>query len=269
MFAPMFETQFAKAQNGEQEGGRVRIGGDWNTVVNGVPSVNAPLLPPGLGVTELPDSMSNTTIRVGIVEDDSTMRENLSELINGTPNLRCVARCSSAEEAEELLRVIKPQVVLMDINLPRKNGIYCVTKLRSQLPKTQFIMLTIEEDADQVFESLKAGATGYLVKHTPAQEILDAIIEVNSGGSPMSSHIARKVVTAFNKPTRSDQPDIGLTPRENDVLRLLAKGHRSKEIGDEMGVTAGTVNTHVRNIYEKLHVRSRAEAVAKYLGQTN
>ena len=168
-----------------------------------------------------------------------------------------------------MLRVIKPEVVLMDINLPRKNGIYCVTKLRSQLPNTQFIMLTIEEDADQVFESLNDQATGYLVKHTPAQEILDAIIEANSGGSPMSSHIARMVVTTFRHTPADVASDLRLSLREEEVLRLLAKGHRSKEIAEELGIGVGTVNTYVRQIYEKLHVRSRAEAVARFVGSEN
>lgn len=205
-------------------------------------------------------------IRVAIVEDDRLVRENLALLITETPGFSCVASCSSAEEALHYLPTILPDVVLMDIHLPGKSGIDCVAQLRSRVPKTQVIMLTIEEDSDQVFESMKAGATGYLVKHVSPREILDAITEVHAGGAPMSSHIARKVVTAFRQPEPRDGVQVRLSPREEDVLRLLAKGHRSKEIADDMGVSVGTVNTHVRHIYEKLHVRSRAEAVARFVG---
>jgi len=154
----------------------------------------------------------------------------------------------------------------MDIHLPGHSGIACVARLRTLLPQTHVIMLTIEEDSEQVFESLKAGATGYLVKHVAPREILEAVAEVHHGGAPMSSHIARKVVTAFRQPASGTGPDLRLSPREEEVLRLLARGHRSKEIADELGVGLGTVNTYVRHIYEKLHVRSRAEAVARLVG---
>jgi DNA-binding NarL/FixJ family response regulator len=155
----------------------------------------------------------------------------------------------------------------MDIHLPGRSGVACVARLRDLLPQTQVIMLTIEEDVEQVFESLKVGATGYLVKHVTPDEIQAAIKEVHGGGAPMSSHIARKVVTAFRQPTPVEGPDLNLSPREAEVLRLLAKGHRSKEIAEELGVSVGTVNTYVRHIYEKLHVRSRAEAVARLVGR--
>src|SRR6267378_2167798 len=204
---------------------------------------------------------------VAIVEDDWAVRENLALLISKAPGFSCVATCESAEEALLRLPSLAPDVVLMDINLPGKDGISCVAALREVLRKTQVIMLTIEEDSDQVFESMKAGATGYLVKHVSPREILDAITEVHAGGAPMSSHIARKVVTAFRQPEPRNGAQVRLSPREEDVLRLLAKGHRSKEIADDMGVSVGTVNTHVRHIYEKLHVRSRAEAVARFVGR--
>ena len=207
------------------------------------------------------------SIRVAIVEDDRAVRENLTVLINAAPGFACVASCDSAEAAWEWLPAIAPEVVLMDIHLPGHSGITCVARLRTLLPKTQVIMLTIEEDTEQVFESMKAGATGYLVKHAAPQEILEAVAEVQRGGAPMSSHIARRVVTAFRQPLRPENPDLKLSPREEEVLRLLAKGHRSKEIAAELGIVLGTVNTYVRNIYEKLHVRSRAEAVAKYFGK--
>jgi len=206
------------------------------------------------------------SIRVAIVEDDRSVRENLAVLIGAVPGFSCVASCGSAEEAWQRLPVIMPNVVLMDIHLPGHSGITCVARLRTLLPQTQVIMLTIEENSEQVFESMKAGATGYLVKHAAPQEILDAVAEVHHGGAPMSSHIARKVVTAFRRAPRSENAELNLSPREEAVLRLLAKGHRSKEIADELSISSGTVNTHVRHIYEKLHVRSRAEAVARFVG---
>jgi DNA-binding NarL/FixJ family response regulator len=207
------------------------------------------------------------SIRVAIVEDDRAVRENLAVLIDAAPGFSCVAGCASAEEAWQRLPILAPDVVLMDIHLPGRSGIACVARLRTLLPQSHVIMLTIEEDSEQVFESMKAGATGYLVKHASPREILEAVVEVHSGGAPMSSHIARKVVTAFRQSSETGDEGLRLSPREEEVLRLLAKGHRSKEIADEIGVGLGTVNTYVRHIYEKLHVRSRAEAVAKLMGR--
>ena len=206
------------------------------------------------------------SIRVGIVEDDCSVRENLALLIDSAPGFSCVAACASAEEALKRLFDAGPDVVLMDIHLPGQSGIECVARLRRLLPQTQVIMLTVEEDSERVFESLKAGAAGYLVKHVSPEEILEAVAGVHRGGAPMSSHIARMVVTAFRQPPRSGGADESLTAREEDILRLLAKGNRSKEIADQLNIGSGTVNTHVRHIYEKLHVRSRAEAVARYVG---
>jgi len=202
-------------------------------------------------------------IRVAIVEDDQVVRENLSLLINATAGFSCVASCVSGEEALERLGKAAPEVVLMDIHLPGQSGITCVGRLRALLPQVQVIMLTIEEDSEQVFESLKAGATGYLVKHVSPNEILEAVAEVHRGGAPMSSQIARKVVTTFRDEPTFDKPVVQLSPREAEVLRFLAKGLRSKEIAKALEVSVGTINTYVRHIYEKLHVRSRAEAVAR------
>jgi DNA-binding NarL/FixJ family response regulator len=207
------------------------------------------------------------SIRVGIVEDDRRVRENLALLIDSAPGFSCVAACASAEEALKLLSDAVPDVVLMDIHLPGQSGIQCVARLRRVLPRTQVIMLTVEEDTEQVFESLKAGATGYLVKHVTPEEILEAVAEVHCGGAPMSSHIARRVVTAFRQPPRAGSAEESVTTREAEILRLLAKGNRSKEIADQLNISTGTVNTHVRHIYEKLHVRSRAEAVARYVSR--
>lgn len=205
------------------------------------------------------------SVRVALVEDEPAVRENLALLIDAAPGFRCVARCPTAAAALRDLPTTDPDVVLMDINLPDRSGIECVTRLRRLLPKAQVIMLTVEEDPERVFESLKAGATGYLVKHVRPEEILEAIGRVHAGGAPMSSHIARMVVTAFREPPASGGEDLKLSPREEDILRLLARGHRSKEIADDLSIGVGTVNTHIRHIYEKLHVRSRAEAVARYL----
>jgi DNA-binding NarL/FixJ family response regulator len=155
----------------------------------------------------------------------------------------------------------------MDINLPGKSGIECVRELKRVLPATQFLMLTIEEDSQRVFESLQAGATGYLVKNLPPEKILEAVAEVQRGGSPITSHIARLIVRSFHQPKPKHPPETNLTPRESEILSLLARGYRSKEIADELAISVPTVNTHVRNVYEKLHVRSRAEAVARFLGQ--
>jgi DNA-binding NarL/FixJ family response regulator len=202
-------------------------------------------------------------IRVAVVEDDRVVRENLAILINAAPGFVCVKTCPSAEEALKGLPAARPDVVLMDIHLSRWSGIECVVRLRPLLPNTQIIMLTVEENPERVFDSLKAGASGYLVKNRPPEEILAAVEEVHRGGAPMSSHIARMVVAAFRQSPSTPGADLPVSPREEEILRLLAKGHRSKEIADELGISAGTVNTHVRHIYEKLHVRSRAEAVAR------
>jgi DNA-binding NarL/FixJ family response regulator len=202
------------------------------------------------------------SIRVAIVEDEESVRENLAVLVGDAPGFSCVAKCASAEEAWQVLPKVMPEVALMDIHLPGRSGIACVERLRKLLPQTQIIMLTIEEDSDRVFESLKAGATGYLVKHATPREILEAVAEVYRGGAPMSSGIARKVVSAFRQAVPAEA-DLHLSTREEEVLRWLARGHRSKEIAEELGMGTGTVNTHIRHIYEKLHVRSRAEAVAR------
>ena len=204
------------------------------------------------------------SIHVGIVEDNRSVRENLAEFIEGTPGFACVAACATAEEALRKLPAIRPDVALVDINLPGKSGVDFVKEFRGLCPGTQLIMLTVEAESARVFESLKAGATGYLVKHVAAEEILEAIREVHAGGAPMSSQVARMVVGTFREPPPTRATDVQLSVRETEILGLLAKGHRSKEIADVLGIGVGTVNTHVRHIYEKLHVRSRAQAVARY-----
>lgn len=204
-------------------------------------------------------------IRVALVEDNASVREGLAALIDGSPGFRCVASVRTAEEALQRLPGIQPDVVLMDINLPRLSGIECTRALKDRIPATQVVMLTIEEDGQRVFESLEAGATGYLVKNTPPAGILEAIQEVHRGGSPMSGPIARLIVRTFHRPPPATRPDARLTPREEEVLTLVARGFRSKEVAEALDIGVHTVETHLRNIYEKLHVRSRVEAVARFL----
>jgi DNA-binding NarL/FixJ family response regulator len=209
------------------------------------------------------------SISVSIVEDDSSVRTSLAKLINSSPGYRCVSHHSSAENALQEIPKVKPDVALMDINLPGLNGVECVVRLKPQLPGTQIIMLTVYQNTEHIFNALAAGATGYLLKQTPPAELLAAIREVHGGGSPMSSHIARKIVQSFQKLAPVAQETENLSPREAQVLDLLAKGYLYKEIADMTKITYATVHTHIRHIYEKLHVRSRTEAVAKHLGQKN
>jgi DNA-binding NarL/FixJ family response regulator len=204
-------------------------------------------------------------ITVAIVEDDHRVRESLCVLINGTENIRCISTHSSGEEALEDIFYKKPDVVLMDINLPGMSGIDCVRKLKAALPKTQILMLTMYEDDEKVFQSLVAGASGYLVKRTSPSELLNAIQEVHSGASPMSGKIARTVVEYFHKRQNASPQQEPLSRREEEILRLLAKGYRYKEIADALAISFETVRSHLKNIYDKLHVRSRTEAVVKYL----
>jgi|KBSSwiStaDraftv2_1062776.scaffolds.fasta_scaffold446050_2 DNA-binding NarL/FixJ family response regulator len=211
------------------------------------------------------DCAAMMSIRVAIVEDNASMRVNLAEFIHGTPGYSCVSACASAEEALRLVPSSAADVALVDINLPGRSGLELVRELRQINPRLQIIMLTVEADQKRIFEALKAGATGYLVKHVHPEEILEAIREVQTGGAPMSSQVARMVVSAFREPAPEKAPELQLSAREAEILRLLACGDRSKEIAEKLGIGVGTVNTHIRHVYEKLHVRSRAEAVARFL----
>lgn len=206
------------------------------------------------------------SVRVALVEDDSSIRNALEIVLNGAPGFECVGAFASAEDALARLAGVSPQVVLMDIQLPRMSGVDCVRALKERHPEIQILMLTVFEDDELVFESLAAGATGYLLKRTPPGEILEAIAEVNRGGSPMSSYIARKVVQSF-RPSRQAGEKLPLSERERQILQQLAKGYRYKEIADALDISLDTVRTHLRRIYEKLHVHSRTEAVVKFLGR--
>ena len=206
-------------------------------------------------------------IRVSIVEDNNRVRNSLARLIELSDGFKCVSEHSTAEEAMTALPKAHPDVVLMDINLPGMNGVECVRQLKPMLPSTQVMMLTVYENTDLIFQALSAGATGYLLKQTPPGELLAAVREVHGGGSPMTGHIARKVVASFQQSGNSSREFENLTPREKEVLDHLAKGYLYKEIADVMAISYDTVHTHIRKIYEKLHVRSRTEAVAKHLGR--
>jgi DNA-binding NarL/FixJ family response regulator len=203
---------------------------------------------------------------ISIVEDNEQLRGTLVRLLNKTEEFRCVSNYPSAEAALEGLPNDRPAIVLMDINLPGLNGVECVRRLKQVLPATQVVMLTAYEDTENIFNALAAGASGYLLKRAPRAELLDAIREVLRGGSPMSSHIARKVVQSFQKPAASPQPaEHNLSTREQEVLDCLSQGFLYKEIAEKLGISYETVHTYIRRIYEKLQVRTRTEAVAKFL----
>ena len=207
------------------------------------------------------------TLGVSVVEDDEDIRANLIHLITHGPGLRLVSEHASAEEALAQLRTAVPDVVIMDIHLPGMSGIDCVRRLKSELPQIQILMLTVYEDSDQIFQSLRAGASGYLLKRTPGAKILEAIRDVHAGGSPMSSHIARKVVQFFNQISQPAPHLETLSDREKEVLGLLSRGQLYKQIAESLGITLDTVRKHLQSIYQKLHVHSRTEAVVKYLQQ--
>lgn len=206
-----------------------------------------------------------TPIKVSVVEDDDEVRQSLVVLINGSEGYTCVSSHRSAEDAVLGIPTRQPDVVLMDINLPRQSGIECVRQLKAQLPELQFLMLTMYEDPDLIFKSLAAGASGYLLKRTSPAKILEAIVEVRQGGAPMSSKIARVVVQYFQQLKGPDPKTESLSRREKELLDLLAQGYRYKEIAESLGISFDTVRAHLRNIYHKLQVRSRTEAVVKYL----
>ena len=201
-------------------------------------------------------------IKIAIVEDGTVIRQGLERLLNRSKEFCCAGCYACAETAIEGIAQYIPDVVLMDINLPGMNGVECVRQLKPRYPKLQIVMLTIYDNLEQVFEALSAGATGYLLKQTPPEALLEALRDVAQGGSPMSSQIARKVVQSFHASTSSNNEVEKLSDREKNVLDLLAKGFLLKEIAEQMGLGYDTVRTYVRRIYEKLHVHSRAQAVA-------
>ncbi len=202
---------------------------------------------------------------ISIVEDNDQLRGTLVRLLNREEGFRCVSNYGSAEAALESLPNDKPNVVLMDINLPGINGVECVRRHKQLLPETLVVKLTAYEDTENIFNALAAGAAGYLLKRAPRSELIEAIHEVSRGGSPMTTHIARKVVQSFQKAGPSTQPTENLSAREQEVLDYLSQGLMYKEIAEKLGISYETVHTYIRRIYEKLQVRTRTEAVAKFL----
>jgi RNA polymerase sigma factor (sigma-70 family) len=204
-------------------------------------------------------------INVSIVEDSDKFRETLARVLNRAEGFRCISHYPNAEDALKSLPGDKPDVVLMDINLPGMNGVECVRQLKQTVPTIQVIMLTVYEDTENIFNALAAGASGYMLKRTSRNELLDAIREVHRGGSPMTTHIARKVVQSFQRTAPAASATESLSPREQEVLDCLAQGFLYKEIAEKLSISYETVHTYIRRIYEKLQVRTRTEAVAKFL----
>jgi DNA-binding NarL/FixJ family response regulator len=214
------------------------------------------------------DSIRGMPISVSIVEDNPGTRNNLVALLNSEPQLRLLNAYASGEEAVRgILPVGAPDVVVVDIKLPGMSGIECVAKLKAEIPGLRVLILTTYQESDLIFNCLRAGANGYLLKEMPAEELIQAIQEVHSGGAPMSMQIARKVVAYFHELKEPQSETAKLTQREQEILALLARGYLYKEIADKLGIALNTVKHHQRLIYEKLHVQSRTEATLKYLGR--
>ena len=202
-------------------------------------------------------------IKVSLVEDSEQLRGTLARVVGRADGFECVSQYGSAEDALETLPNDKPNVVLMDINLPGMNGVECVRKLKQALPETQVIMLTAYEDTENIFNSLAAGASGYLLKRSSSAEILQAIKDVLKGGSPMTAHIARKVVQSLQHPSPAARPDDVLSKRESEVLGYVARGYSDKEVAEALGLTTATIRSYLKTIYSKLHVHSRTQAISK------
>ena len=205
------------------------------------------------------------SISVSIVEDNDKLRATLARVLNRAEGFRCLSQYANAEDALKDLPRVRPDVVLMDINLPGMNGVQCVRQLKALLPEIQVMMLTVYEDTENIFNALTAGASGYMLKRTSSKELLEAIQDVQRGGSPMTMHIARKVVQSFQHTAATAQTTENLSEREQQVLDLLSQGLMYKEIAEKLGISYETVHTYIRRIYEKLQVRTRTEAVAKFL----
>ncbi len=203
-------------------------------------------------------------VRIALVEDLADVRDSWKRLIDGISDFRCVCTCATGEEALRRLPQIPVDVILMDIRLPRMSGIACTARLKPLLPHTQILILTVSADSDTVFRALEAGADGYLLKRSSPEELQAAVLDVMRGGVPMTSEIARRVIASFRRQPAKSDAAAKLTPREEEILTLLSKGFVSKEIAATLGVSYETVRDHLRHIYEKLHVHSRGEAVARF-----
>lgn len=206
-------------------------------------------------------------IRVALVEDQIDTRESWCRLISSFPDFDCVCTCASAEEALRMIPEAKPDVVLMDVFLPRMSGIECTARLKASRPDTPIVMLTASDEDEILFLALESGADGYLLKRTKPADLRAALLDVLNGGAPMTSEIARHVVASFRRKSGGLDESVSLTVREEEILVLLTKGFSNKEIADHLGLSIETVRSHLKNIYMKMHVRSRAEAVAHYMSK--
>lgn len=206
-------------------------------------------------------------IRVGIVEDSAGVRRTLQAMLDDTPGFTCICACGSGEEALKVIPKDPPDVVLMDLHLPNLSGIETTERLKQMLPKLNIIMITVYADTDSVFKALRAGAIGYLLKRSSPEEILNAITDVSKGGAPMTSEIARKVVAAFQEPTAAKTEEEGISRREREILEALCQGDSNQNIAAKLSLSIETVRWHLKKIYEKLHVNSRTEAMAKFMSQ--
>jgi DNA-binding NarL/FixJ family response regulator len=202
--------------------------------------------------------------RIAIVEDNKLIRESLEDFIRTDPDYECVCACATAEDALKLIPRHTPDIVLMDIHLPHISGIECTARLKQLLPALRILMVTVYEDTESIFKALRAGACGYLLKCCTPEELVSAIREVRDGGAPMSREIARKVIASFHEPVAAASNMEGLSPRELEILEQLATGHSNKEIAAFLSLTESTVRWHLSHVYNKLHVRSRTEAVLKF-----
>jgi DNA-binding NarL/FixJ family response regulator len=207
--------------------------------------------------------MMTPPIRVALVEDNTPLRRQLAQLVGEADGFECVAAFADAEAALAGLAAAAPDVVLMDIQLSKMSGVECVARLKDRLPEVKVVMLTAYDDSDTIFQALENGASGYLLKRTPPADLLRSIQDVQHGGAPMNSHIARLVVQSFHRRGSSPRPAENLTAREEEVLRLVAQGYINKEIADSLGISLETVRQHLKNCYAKLHVRTRTEAAMK------
>jgi DNA-binding NarL/FixJ family response regulator len=207
------------------------------------------------------------SINVSIVEDDERVRESLASVLDATAEFHCLKTYQTGEEALKGIAQARPDILLMDIQLPRMSGIECVARIKEQIPDLPVVMLTVFEDSEKVFKALEAGACGYLVKRTPSSDLLGALRQVHSGGAPMTGRVARMVVQSFQRMGTSKRETENLTPREREILEHLAEGDLCKEIAEKLNLSLRTVHTHLKNIYEKLHVRSRTQAILKYIGR--
>lgn len=202
--------------------------------------------------------------KIAIVEDSRVIRESLTEFVHSDRDCTCVCTCATGEEALKQIPKHQPDIVLMDVQLPNMSGIECTAQLKQLLPGLHIIMVTVYEDTERIFKALRAGACGYLLKRCTPEELIAAVREVRQGGAPMSREIARKVISSFQEPITAAAEVEELSPREREILELLAAGHPNKQIADRLGLTDGTVRWHLRHVYNKLHVRSRTEAALKF-----